>query len=174
MTKQEAFEKARKRTILIWLVMGFIAPALYIQLGYTFIQSQKVILRSHEGVILYFPYLLAILASADVVIGYCWYHFIPKKYFRKQKMFSVKPKIILNTDNINENFLGAVFNHTIICISFMSACSVYGLVLVLLGFSFYLLPSFVIFTVVGALFIRPNEKNFNRFYKKLEEFIQKT
>jgi hypothetical protein len=156
-SNQSEITAALKRTNLFYVIFGIVAPVLFIALAYYFAGSQKtrpVVTEQTE----LFLYLFLLLSMVETVIALIIRWKIPGFFinglFKKRAGFNHPPGY--------PDFITVAQSLTIIMFTFLEACTLYGLIIVMFGFDPDYIWLFVPFNVLGCLIVRPNEEFLRR------------
>ncbi len=164
--------RAKKRIAVIGPVFGFVAPALYIIVAYLVTHNRISPPDTSPSQLHILFYLLLILSFTEIAIA----------VFVRNRL----PAFIINYSTGNKpqgpqglfrsgkgaepaEFSKTAFNISIIMFALVESCSIYGLLLVLLGLEFDYIWLFIALTVIGYLLIRPDEDFLKRLHRKLQE-----
>lgn len=159
-SNQNEISAALKRTNLFYVIFGIVAPALYIILGYYVTGHQKGRPEINERPELIF-FLLLLLSMAETIIALVIRWKIPRFFIN----WALKSKQGFKRPSGFPSFTSMVRGLTVIMFAFLEACTLYGLLIVFLGFEPGYIWLFVPFTVIGCIIVRPNEEFLRRLYE---------
>ena len=147
-SNQSEITAALKRTNLFYVIFGIVAPALFIALGYYVAGSQKPRPEVTEKLeLLLYLYLLASMIGIVFALIIRWKipGFFIKGFLKKRIRFNRPPGY--------PDFITVAQSLTIIMFAFLEGCTLYGLMMVILGFDPNYIWLFVPFNVIGCLIV---------------------
>lgn len=171
MIEEEAeISRVKKRIIIIGPLFGFVAPALYVFVAYLVTHNRISPPDTSPSQLHMLSYLLLVLSFTEIAIAVFIRNRLPAfiiNYATGSKSQGLQGPFRSGKDAEPAAFSKTAFNISIIMLALVESCSIYGLLLVLLGLEFGYIWLFIGLTVIGYLMVRPNEDFLKRLYRKI-------
>ena len=163
--------RVKKRIAIIGPLFGFVAPALYVFVAYLVVYNRVGPPYTSPSQLHILFYLLLILSFTEIAIAVFVRNRLPAfiiNYATGSKSQGLQGLFRSGEDAEPVAFSKTAFNISIIMLALVESCSVYGLLLVLLGLEFGYIWLFIGLTVIGYLMVRPNEDFLRRLHRKIQ------
>jgi hypothetical protein len=162
--------RAKKRIATVGPLFGFVAPALYVIVAYLVIHNRISPPDTSPSQLHMLFYLLLILSFTQIAITVFVRNRLPAfiiNYATGSKSQGLQRLFGSGKDAEPAGFSKTAFNISIIMFALVESCSIYGLLLVLLGLEFDYIWLLIALTVTGYLLVRPDEDFLKLLHRKI-------